>query len=192
MVYDVHSTAAIFMDNYSGTKVYDLVAYNNVFYTPHTAFAVYLHRLDGAKFHNNIVWGRTQGDRYGGLAMGQDVTNLEMYNNIILNVNYSHMGSTQNPSQHDLDHNLFGIVAGDEYSLNTNDLIANPRFAGIPLSGSLGDHKGSELTLEDFIPAASEAIDTGTSAGSTPSYDIAGEERPLGGAQDRGVFEGIP
>ena len=192
MVYDVHSTAAIFMDNYSGTKIYDLVAYNNVFYTPHTAFAVYLHRLDGAKFHNNIVWGRTQGDRYGGLAMGQDVTNLEMYNNIILNVNYSHMGSTQNPSQHDLDYNLFGMIASGEYRASTNDVIANPDFAGIPLSGSLGDHKGSNVRLEDFIPGASEAIDTGTTAGSVPAYDIAGEERPQGSAPDRGVFEVIP
>ena len=42
MVYDVRSTAALFMDNWSGSKIYDLVAYNNVFYTPDTGFAVYL------------------------------------------------------------------------------------------------------------------------------------------------------
>ena len=100
MVYDVRSDAAIFMDNWSGTKIRGLVAYNNVFYTPDNGFAVYLHRLDGARIHNNVIWGRTQGSRYGGLAMGQDVTNLEMYNNIILNINFSHMGGSYDPNHH--------------------------------------------------------------------------------------------
>jgi hypothetical protein len=189
MVYDVRSTAAIFMDNWSGSKVYDLLAYNNVFYTPDSGFAVYLHRLQRAKFHNNVVWGRTRGDRYGGLAMGQDVTELEMYNNIILNINYSHMGASYDPTDHDLDYNLFGMINSGEYPTNANDLIADPRFAGIPMSSSEADHKGSDLSLDDFAPAASEAIDTGTASGSVPTYDIIGEDRPQGGATDRGVFE---
>ena len=192
MVYDVHSTAAIFMDNWSGNKVYDLVAYNNVFYTPDTSFAVYLHRLQGAKFHHNVVWGRTRGPRYGGLAIGQDVTDLEMYNNIILNINYAHMGSSYDPTHHDLDYNLFGMIDSGEYSANTNDLVGDPRFADIPLSGNGADHKGSELTLEDFVPTASEAIDTGTTSGSVPAYDLTGQQRPQGGAPDRGVFEVSP
>ena len=110
MVYDVRSDAAIFMDNWSSTKIRGLVAYNNVFYTPDNGFAVYLHRLDGARIHNNVICGRTQGSRYGGLAMGRDVTNLEMYNNIILNINFSHMGGSYDPSQHDIDYNLFGVI----------------------------------------------------------------------------------
>ena len=70
MVYDVRSTAAIFMEDFGSGGISNLVAYNNVFYTPATGITVYLQDLNGAKFHNNIIWGRTQGNRFGGLAMG--------------------------------------------------------------------------------------------------------------------------
>jgi hypothetical protein len=192
MVYDVRSTAALIMGNFTGSDNYDLVAYNNVFYTPDAGFAVYLQDLHRAKVHNNIIWGKTQGDRYGGLSMGSSITDLEMYNNIILNINYSHMGASHDPTHHDLDYNLFGMINSGEYQANTNDLVADPRFVGIPMSSNAGDHKGSNLTLEDFVPAASEAIDTGTVSGSVPAYDIVGEERPQGEATDRGVFEATP
>jgi len=188
MVYDVRSTAGIFMDNWSGTKIYDLVAYNNVFYTPATGFAVILHRLDGAQFHNNVIWGRTQGNRYGGLAIGTSVTNLELYNNIILNINFSHMGSRYDPSQHRLDYNLFGMINTGEYQANTNDMVADPRFSSIPLSSNAADHT-SNPELDDFVPAAREAIDTGTASGLVPDFDVLGDPRPQGGAWDRGVFE---
>jgi hypothetical protein len=192
MVYDVRSDAAIFMDNWSGSKITDLVAYNNVFYTPDTGFAVYVHALQGAKLYNNVIWGRTQGSRYGGLAMGQNVTDLEMYNNIILSINYSHMGSSYDPNHHRLDYNLFGMINSGEYQANANDLVADPQFAGIPMSDNEADHKGSDLRLEDFVPSASEAIDTGTTSGSVPAYDILGQERPQGAGTDRGVFEVSP
>ena len=84
------------------------------------------------------------------------------------------------------------MIDSGEYQANTNDLVADPQFAGIPMSGNAGDHKGSDLTLDDFVPSASEAIDTGTTSGSVPTYDIVGEERPQGGAVDRGVFEATP
>jgi len=189
MVYDVRSNAALFMDNWSGSKVRDFVAYNNVFYIPESGFAIYLHALDGAEIHNNVIWGRTQGSRYGGLAMGQDVTDLNMTNNIILNINYSHMGASYDPSQHRLDYNLFGVIDAGEYPANSHDLVGDPEFAGIPMSGNAGDHKGSDLTLDDFRPSASEAIDTGTTPNGIPAYDILGEARPQGAGMDRGVFE---
>jgi hypothetical protein len=94
MVYDVRSTAALFMDNWSGSTVRDLVLYNNVFYTPDTGLAVYLHNLNGAKVHNNIIWGRTQGNRFGGLAIGRNVTDLEMYNNMAPPTTRSITGAT--------------------------------------------------------------------------------------------------
>jgi len=191
MVYDVRSDAAIFMDNWSGTRIYDLVAYNNVFYTPDTGFAVYLHMLSGAKLHNNVIWGMTQGTNFGGLAIG-NVTDLQMYNNIILNINYSHMGGSQSSTEHDLDYNLFGVINSGEYQSSPNDLVGDPGFAGIPMSSNPGDHKGSNLTLDDFVPSASEAIDTGTTSGGVPTYDIVGEERPQGAAVDRGAFEVTP
>ena len=191
MVYDVRSNAALFMDNWSGSDVYDLVVYNNVFYSPDTGFAVYLQELHGAKVHNNIIWGKTQGSRYGGLSMGQSVTNLEMSNNIILNINYSHMGASYDPNHHGLDYNLFGMIDSGEYWANTNELVGDPQFAGIPMSSNAGDHRGSNLTLDDFmLRAGSPAIDTGTVlVGGLPSRDIVGEPRPKGKAWDRGPFE---
>ncbi len=191
MVYDVRSNAAIFMDNWSDTKIRNLVAYNNVFYTPDTGFAVYLHRLDGAEFHNNVIWGKTQGSRYGGLAMGQDITGLEMTNNIILNINYSHMGASHDPIQHRLDYNLFGMIDAGEYPANSHDLVGDPQFAGIPMSSDAGEHKGSNLTLEDFRSSASQVIDTGIIPAGIPAYDIVGEARPQGDAWDRGPFEAL-
>ena len=71
MVYDVRSTAAIFMEDWGSGGVSDLLVYNNVFYTPTTGITVYLQDLNGAEFHNNIIWGKTQGDRYGGSGNGQ-------------------------------------------------------------------------------------------------------------------------
>ena len=190
MVYDVQSTAALFIR--AGAGVRDLVAYNNVFYTPDTGLTVYLRELHGAKFHNNVIWGKTQGSRYGGLSIGQGVTDLEMYNNIILNINYSHMGASQNRTEHDLDYNLFGMIDSGQYQANTNDVVADPQFVGVPQSSNAADHKRSGLKLEDFMPRAPEAIDTGTSLGAVPAYDIVGNERPQGRAFDRGVFEAAP
>jgi hypothetical protein len=189
MVYDVRATAAIFMEDFGSGGISNLIAYNNVFYTPSTSIAVYLQDLNGAKFHNNIIWGKTDGNRFGGLAMGNDVTNLEMYNNIILNINYSHMGASHKPSQHKLDYNLFGMINSGEYPANSHDLVGDPLFAGIPMSSNPDDHKGSDLVLDDFVPRADAAIDTGTTPSGIPAYDVAGRERPQGGAWDRGPFE---
>ena len=192
MVYDVRSTAAIFMEDFGSGGISNLVAYNNVFYTPATGITVYLQDLNGAKFHNNIIWGRTQGNRFGGLAMGNDVTNLEMYNNIILNINYSHMGASHNLSQHKLNYNLFGMINSGEYTANSHDLVGDPQFVGIPMSGNASDHKGSDLTLDDFVPRADAAIDTGITPSGIPAYDIDGQERPQGSAWDRGPVEASP
>ena len=98
------------------------------------------------------------------------------------------MGARQDPTEHD----LFGMINSGEYQANTNDLVADPQFANIPFSSNPDDHNGN-FTLEDFMPAAnSQAIDTGTSSGSVPDYDIVGDPRPAGGAWDRGVFELTP
>ena len=60
------------------------------------------------------------------------------------------------------------------------------------MSGNAADHPETNLTFDDFVPAASEAIDTGTSPGGVPPYDVTGTPRPQGGAWDRGVFEAVP
>jgi hypothetical protein len=188
MVYDVRSNAALYP---WGSQSYDWVIHNNVFYNSVGA-SIYLQKVSGITVHNNVIWGRQKGNRYGGLMMGNAMNDLRMHNNIILNINYSHMGATYNPTEHDLDYNLFGMINSGEYSANANDLVADPQFAGIPMSGDEADHKGSDLTLEDFRPAASEALDTGTASGGVPDHDIVGEQRPQGGAWDRGAFEATP
>jgi hypothetical protein len=189
MVYDVRSTAALILGQ---AGVSNLGVYNNIFYTPSTGLTVYLKELNGAQVHNNIIWGRTQGDRYGGLSIGNGVTDLEMTNNIILNINYSHKGATHDPNQHRLDYNLFGMINSGEYPANGHDLVGDPQFAGIPMSSAAGDHKGSDLTLEDFMSTASQVIDTGTSSAGVPAFDIRGTARPQGAAFDRGAFEEGP
>ena len=58
------------------------------------------------------------------------------------------------------------------------------------MSSNAGDHKGSNLTLDDFVPGAgTQAIDTGATLGSIPAFDIRGRARPQGPAWDRGPFE---
>lgn len=192
MIYDVRSTAAIFMGSRGGHGVSDLVAYNNVFYTPATGLTVYLQGLKGAKVHNNIIWGRTQGNRYGGLAIGKGVTGLEMLNNIILNINYSHLGASHDPKQHRLDYNLFGMINSGEYTANSHDLVVDPKFPGIPMSSHAGDHRGSDVQLEDFRTTVRQVVDRGTIPPGIPARDVIGQERPRGEAWDRGPFESSP
>jgi hypothetical protein len=193
MVYDVRSTAAIFMEDWGGGGVSDLVVYDNVFYTRDAGPTVYLRDLHKATFHNNIIWGRTQGNRYGGLSIENDVTNLQMRNNIIPNINYSHMNARHDPSQHDLDYNLFAVINSGEYSANIHHLIGDPIFSGMTVSSDLGDPKGSELAIEDFIPTAERpAVDSGTTLTGPPEHDILGRRRPQGEAWDRGPIEVTP
>jgi hypothetical protein len=115
-----------------------------------------------------------------------------MYNNIILNINYSHMGASYDPSQHKLNYNLFGMINSGEYPANTHDVVGDPQFVGIPMSSDAGDHKGSDVALEDFMTAAGRVIDTGRTLAGMPASDILGEERPQGAAWDRGPFEAAP
>jgi hypothetical protein len=45
----------------------------------------------------HIICCKTQGDRYGGLATGKSIIDLEIYNTIILSFNYSHMSARYDP-----------------------------------------------------------------------------------------------
>jgi hypothetical protein len=189
MIYDILSTGAIIAGGSDNQR--NITISNSILYTPDTGLTADFWNVDGLYLYNNVIWGRTQGDRYGGLAIGSEMTNVYAYNNIIVNINFTHHGTSYDASEHHLDYNLFGDLNTSEYPGSANDLVADPRFAGIPLSSNAADH-GSDLALEDFIPAASEATDTGTASGGVPAYDIVGEERPQGAATDRGVFEATP
>jgi hypothetical protein len=84
------------------------------------------------------------------------------------------------------------MIDAGEYRANANDLVGDPQFASIPMSSNASDHKGSNLTLEDFIAAASQVIDTGITPSGIPAYDMVGEDRPQGAAWDLGPFESSP
>lgn len=191
-IYNVRSNAALFMGDWTGSAAQDLLVFNNVFYTPDTGFAVYVQQVNGARIYNNIIWGKTQGSHYGGLSIGQDVDRLDMRNNIILNINFSHMGAQYDPKRHQLDYNLFGMVHPDEYSPSAHDLVADPRFAGVPMSGAAADHIADEVGLRDFQTTSPNVVDTGTAPSGVTARDIAGRGRPLGKAWDRGPFESSP
>ena len=172
---------------------------NNVFYTPDTGITVYLYYVKGAKVHNNVIWGMTQGSKFGGLAIGPEMTNLELKNNIILNINYSLLGATFDAAQHKIDYNLFGVLDAAQYKAAAHDLVGDPKFAAIPLSSNLADHKTSTLVASDFhLKPGSPAIDKGLSLPGVVDVDLDGVTRPkdgdgAGGAQwDLGAFEVAP
>jgi hypothetical protein len=193
MVYDIRETSALFMygrtTNGSGVNS-NLHIYDNVFYNPTSGVAVYIRDAVGMRFNNNVVWGAQQGTRYGGLWVGSGLTDLDLYNNILLNISFTLDGTSYDPAQHHVDYNLFGMIDSGEYRANAHDLVGDPRFTSIPLSSNLADHKASNLGLDDFLPTAgSQAIDTGTALSGMPDFDIVGETRPQGAAWDRGPFE---
>ena len=71
MVYDILSTAAMIVGDGGdpGATTSNLDVQNNIFYTPATGLTVQLWNVDGLELHNNVIWGRPQGDRYGGIVI---------------------------------------------------------------------------------------------------------------------------
>ena len=83
LIFDVRSTAAVFISNdASGPSAYcrDLVFTNNVFVTPESGFTMYAFQVDGLQIHNNVIWK----GYYGGLAIGDQVTDMDVTNNALL------------------------------------------------------------------------------------------------------------
>lgn len=190
LIYDVRSTGAIFMEDWGSGGISRLVAYNNIFYTPSTSLTVYLQDLHDAELYNNVIWGRPRGPRFGGLAIGKDVANLTLRNNIILNINYSHMGAKRDPTRHDLDYNVFAMVDAREYAPAAHDTIGDPRFRGILVSEDPADHEGQPVTVERFrLSPDSPALDTGLTLDAVAPEDMLGQPRPGGPAWDRGPLE---
>lgn len=194
LVYDVRSTAAVFFGNWAdelggGPDEYceDVLLTNNVFYTPETGFAVYFQDVRGLRVYHNVIWGLHQG-RYGGLAIGEHATGLEMFNNVILSINYDHIGATYDAAEHRGHHNLFGVSLG-QYVDQPGDLVAtDPGFAGIP------DCDGAPVSdpdPEDFLlTAGSPCVDAGYPGDGSvvlPPADFRGH--PRDGAPDIGAME---
>jgi hypothetical protein len=167
----------------------DLVLRNNILYTPATGLTASFGDLTSARIYNNIIWGKTDGSRYGGVSFGHGCTDLEFYNNIVTNIIFTHAGATgYNATEHHLDYNQFGVLNTGEYPGSANDQVGDPLFDGIPMSSNSADHTPVDLLLSEFSPTpTSPSIDQGTTAG--PEWDIIGVSRPQGAAQDMGAFE---
>jgi hypothetical protein len=200
LIYDIESTGALIAGQWApGNYTTNLVMINNVLYTPATGLTALLSYITGAKVYHNVIWGRTQGNRYGGLAIGPELTDFEMHNNIILSINYSHLGGTFDPTEHDIDYNLFAMVNTGEYTLNTNDVVGDPLFAAIVESDDMADHIEEGLTAADFaLTSGSPAIDSGMDLSGIVDDDLLGAARPADGdgdndaAWDRGPIEYTP
>lgn len=189
LVYDINSTAALITGQWSaGNYTRNLTMYNNIFYTPETGICLYIYYVQGARIYNNIFWGRTQGSRYGGLSMGPEATDIYIQNNIILNINYNHLGGVYDPANHHIDYNLFGMIQASEYTANTHDIIGDPLFKDIPMSSDLNEHLNDIVAENFFLQKDSPAIDAGTDQ-FMASYDVLGIPRPQGDTVDIGAFE---
>ena len=189
LVYDVRSTATVFFGNWGTSEQYneDITIENNLFYAPEVGLVVYIHYARNIRFLHNVVWGVQQG-AYGGLSIGPEVTDLDMYNNIILSVNYSHQGATFDPAEHRGDHNLFGVDL-DEWQSRAGDLVAgNPGFTGIPgISGQpVSDPTAALFSLEADSRAADEGI-AEVEGLALPATDFFGAARD--GQPDLGAIE---
>lgn len=184
LLYGIASTSAIFFGNWAdelgdGPSQYceDILLANNLVYNPETGFVAYLEDVRGVQVYNNVFWGLHQG-AYGGLSVGQHVAGLELYNNAILSINYTHIGGSYDPAEHHGDYNLFGLSLG-QWQDGEHDLVAfDPSFFGLPdIDGELTDPP----TPEDFAPAASSPLIDAGYAGDAdiviPSQDFHGTTR---------------
>jgi hypothetical protein len=186
LIYDVNSTAALFFGNWAdelgnGPSEYceNVLLANNLFYSPDTGFVAYIEDSVGVQVFNNVFWGLRQG-AYGGLSIGQNVEDLDLYNNAILSINYSHIGGSHDPAEHRGDYNLFGADIG-QWPEQANDIIQEDAgFTGIP------DINGPEVMNPlpaDFTPASgSPLIDAGYGGDATiviPTTDFFGQPRDM-------------
>ena len=190
LVYDIQSTSALITGQFGpGDYTRDLVLENNIFYTPAVGLTVYLYYVQGARVVNNVIWGRTQGTRYGGLSLGPELTNLDLRNNIILNINFTHLGGSFNAAEHRMHDNLYGMIDAGEYTAAADEIVGDPRFVNILMSGNEADHP-PDITAEDFrLQTGSPAIDRADPA-FAPALDFFGAARV--GAPDLGAIEHQP
>jgi parallel beta-helix repeat protein len=204
LIFDVRSTAAVFISNdASGPSAYcrDLVFTNNVFVTPESGFTMYAFQVDGLEIHNNVIWK----GYYGGLAIGHDVTDMDVTNNVLHSINYSHVNPPYVPAEHRFRHNRVADVAswnktpalfGDE----RGNTVGEPDFTVAPNAPDFGDASAwrqSEggppvFALSDFAPASDSALLDAGDGATAPPVDALGSPRPQGVAVDIGAIEHVP
>jgi hypothetical protein len=195
-IYDVSSTACIFFGNWAdslggGPDEYckNLTLVNNILYSPDTGFAAYLQDADGLRFYNNVVWGLHQG-RYGGLSVGQHITDMDMVNNIILSINTEHVGGAYDPANHRSDYNLIGISLG-QFPESSNDIVnPDPGFTVMhDVEGpAVDDPAPADFSLEAGSPCVDSGF-PGDASIAVPTHDFFGNPRDA--SPDRGAVERI-
>lgn len=183
MAYDIASTSTFFFGNWAdelgdGPNEYceNILIANNILYSPDTGFVIYIEDSVGVRLFNNTIWGQKQG-AYGGLSVGENVSNLDIVNNVILSINYAHIGGSYDAAEHHGDFNFFGSSLG-QWQDAANDIVgSDPGFTGIP------DQSGSKVdnpTPEMFAPeSGSPILDKGTGTGTyaIPANDFFGKPR---------------
>ena len=193
-VYDVRSTSTFFFGNWAdslgnGPSEYceDILLANNVLYAPEVGLVAYLQDVVGAHVYHNVFWGLRQG-RYGGLAIGLHIRDLYLFDNIILSINLSHIGTTFDSTQHHGDYNLLGVSLG-EWPAAAHDRVAiDAGFVGIPDANgpAVTNPAATDFALESTSPAL-DAGYRGSELVGLPSTDFLG--RPRGATPDLGAFE---
>jgi hypothetical protein len=176
LVYDVRSTAALFMNNWSGgATIHNLVLENNIFYTPECGVVMYAFYVDGLTMVNNTIW---KSD-WLGLAVGPDASRITAYNNIFQNVDYNFLKGSYNASDHKYDYNLVGTT-GRGLPLQANDVLdPDPKFRRIPIAtDNTSAHVYRDVTAADFeLMEGSPAIGQGMAGSLVPAVDFYGNPR---------------
>lgn len=138
---------------------------------------IYLEDVRGVQVLSNVFWGAHQG-AYGGLAVGINVTGLDLYDNAIVSINYDHLGSTYDPAEHRGDYNLFAVSNGD-WQEGPNDIVAiDAGFAGIPDAdgAAVMDPSPADFTPVDGSPLVGAGW-IGDADIPIPSTDFFGTQR---------------
>jgi hypothetical protein len=178
------STSTFFFGNWAdelgnGPADYcqNILLANNVLYSYDTGFVAYIEDAVGVQVENNVFWGVKQG-AYGGLSIGMNVKGLDLFNNVILSINYTHIGGSYDPAEHHGDYNFFGASLGQWTDGPHDKVAADAGFTAIP---DMNGAKVNNPTPDMFTPkAGSPLIDsgTGTFSGITPpTTDFFGKAR---------------
>ena len=188
-IHDINSTATIFFGNWGNETEYveDLTIENNVLYGPEVGLVAYLHYARNIRFLGNTVWGESQGS-YGGLAIGPEVTGLELHDNILLSINTDHTGGTYDAAEHHSSHNVFGDDVGQWPVGETDTVAGDPGFTEAP---AVGGARLATPTPEAFrLEAGGAALDRG--ATSVPGVTLPADDffgAPRGTTPDVGAIE---
>ncbi len=179
----------------TGTGSRDVDFVNNIVHVPNAGFAAYIQNMADARFYNNTFWADGTGSvasRYGGVALGGNVTGLKFYNNIVRSLNTDFLAKRRPPYVHDgnmvrfnnFDHRIPNGIPPDP-----GDVVGYPGFAG---AGMAWNTRKLNSVPEDFeLVSGAPGIDRGAPpmpGVDTPTMDYDGVSRanpPEMGAKER-------